>query len=200
MKVSAAACFMTILLAGGPDPSAQSQTVPKLRPNDLSVTARRIAVACRNIEREDQTLLDNFEMKQLFAAPDPFFDQALNIVQDSQFSLSEKMVVVYGMQCLPMDKYLALGRSVLAGVEAGRSPPRLLFVAVLPGTNWSTRLTASYRDHRVKRFLMDVRKSNASDGALRGIVLEILSGELDRANRRAPEGYWGTRACPVSAR
>jgi hypothetical protein len=192
-SVQAASLTFAIVLLGADH--SDCFAAPSSSPHDLTATVSRIAKTQPDVERDQQSLLDDNEMKRLFAAPAPFFHQALDFVRDARPPVTEKLIVVYGMQCLPLEKYLTFGQAVLSSVESGVSPRSLLLAAVLPGTNWSTRLSVQYRNPHIQRFLKQVSASDASDGELRAVVARMLSGDLKRSLRRAPTGYWGTRSC-----
>ncbi|GAB4372572.1 MAG: hypothetical protein Kow0062_09020 [Acidobacteriota bacterium] len=127
----------------------------------------------------------------LWRNPAAVVDHVAIMVADKDVPAELKRIGVEAMQCLPLERYLALVRQVSAAVEEGQAPPALVITASAPPAFWDPGIVANRDRPEVRRLLGDMKRVHAKTVPELGVLLNaILNGAFDdTVSRREPRGW-----------
>jgi len=103
-------------------------------------------------------------------------DEIKEVLIDNSESVEVQVLAARLTQCLSLDEYLSLLDFATARMNSGAIRPEVMEALIVPGVDWGTLISLSFRDERVLRELTETRNSNAASGRLRESIDSVLSG------------------------
>jgi hypothetical protein len=88
-----------------------------------------------------------------------------------------KLIVVYSLQRLPLQRYLEFESELIDMAESGQISSNLLNSAMFPGSEWSTKIQRNFPDQRVKDLLSKMAQCGEINPENKAYVKKIASGK-----------------------
>lgn len=171
--------FAAVLLAlpasaGTPSATKSPQAKQARAADGLEALARRLALKKGALVAPGQLLRDA-AFKKVSASPAPLRAEAESLLARADVSESQKFIVVYAMQKLPLKDKVAFSGRLLELKQAGKITQPVYLNGAFPTFEWSTTLAENYQDPSVIAFLQKARAASASADD-KTMIDEMLSG------------------------
>jgi len=165
--------FLAMIMFDGPVPA---QTIPNSY-EEYKATIAKI----RHYVVDLTSSSDLFGATNFIALYEhPVFCISNAYLKDKSNSEQNCMIVVYSMQKLPLDDYVAFESKLVEMAKKHEIQSTLLNRSLFPGIEWSTKLQREFRYPPVKAFLEMLRQLDFVSDANKGYASEILSGKAEK--------------------
>ena len=138
------------------------------------------------IQLIEQSIIDRTSTSDLFGVtnflalyrePKSSLSNAISFLKDRSQSSAAKMIVIYSVQRLPLNEYLAFERQLLILAREKAITREFFNKAIFPGLNWNVELQKHYKLRRVRNLLKELKRSTILDNGNKAYINEILSGK-----------------------
>jgi hypothetical protein len=123
-------------------------------------------------------LLFRFQsFRTIYDHPKVYEQRAIEAIASPEVNETQKLIIVYAMQQLPVHDYVVFAQEVMRLCQEGGVPPIVLERAICPSYDWSTALAENYRSNNVRSFLTAASRSGMLTAAMTAYVDRIITGK-----------------------